>query len=289
MTSLNKTKISIAYSPDSDDAFMIHALKSRQVDWEDFEFSFVVGDIQELNDAAKQQCYDITAISVGAFPHLKSHYYLMTIGASVGEQFGPAIVTRPDSSFNVEDLKNRRVAVPGLTTTAHIAAQTVVGPFIAVPMHFTKIRDAVLQKEVDAGILIHELQMNPESAGLKRIGDLGQLWFKRFSLPLPLGANAVKRTLGPETIHSLSRIYRTSIEVGLKNRNTTLDSAIKSAVARDSLDLVSGDKYISMYVNDRSLTLKPEVIQAIQLIYQKGSEHGFFPNTNVLENLSCSV
>lgn len=284
-----KVNISIAYSPDSDDAFMIHALKSRNVDWENFEFSFVVGDIQELNDAAKQQRYDITAISVGAFPHLKNHYYLMTIGASVGEQFGPAIVTRPDSTFAVEDLKNKRIAVPGLTTTAHIAAQTVVGPFAAVPMHFTKIRDAVMNKEVDAGILIHELQMNPESAGLRRIGDLGKLWFGRFGLPLPLGANAVKRTLGRETIQSLSRIYRASIEVGLKNRQTTLNSAINSAVARDSLDLVSGDKYISMYVNDRSLTLNPDVIEAIQLIYQKGSEHGFFPDTNVVENLSCSV
>ena len=278
--------ISIAYSPDTDDAFMVYALKERLVDWGDYVFSFTIGDIQELNDAARHQRYDITAISVGAYPQLKEGYLLMPIGASVGDRFGPAIVTNPSSNLSVTTLSGKHIAVPGLTTTAHIAAQSLFGPFVPKPMHFMRIKDAVLSGEVDAGILIHELQLDPESEGLRKVGDLGSLWFHRHGLPLPLGANAIKRDLGPKIIADLSRIYKQSIEMGLGNRMQTLDSAVKSAVARDALDLQKGDRYISMYVNENSLNFQDDVVRGIDLIFKEGHAHGFFPPTDVRENLS---
>jgi 1,4-dihydroxy-6-naphthoate synthase len=281
-----KKNISIAYSPDTDDAFMIHALKERLVDWGDYEFSFTIGDIQELNDAAKNGLYDITAISVGAYPQLKEKYLLMPIGASVGDKFGPAVVTCPTAQFEFTDLSSRRIAVPGLTTTAHIAAQSLFGPFTPVPMHFMEIKNAVLSGAVDAGILIHELQMDPESEGLRKVGDLGTLWFNRHRLPLPLGANAIKRDLGDSTINGLSKIYKRSIEIGLENRVQTLNSAVQSAVARESLDLEKGDRYISMYVNENSLDFQENVLRGIDLIFKEGHAYGFFPATDVRSNLS---
>jgi 1,4-dihydroxy-6-naphthoate synthase len=285
-SSTNKKRISVAYSPDTDDAFMVHALKEKIIDWGDYDFSFVIGDIQELNDAAKTGLYDITAISIGAYPQLQDQYLLMPVGASVGDKFGPAIVTGPKSRLEISDLKNRAVAVPGLTTTAHIAAQSVFGPFKPVPKHFMEIKDAVLSGEVEAGILIHELQLDPASEGLVKIGDLGELWYTKHTLPLPLGANAIKRDLGDENIKKLSEIYRRSIEKGLENRIETLNSAVNSAVARDFLDLKKGDRYISMYVNEDSLTFTKDVLRGIDLIFKEGFVQGRIPQVNLYENLS---
>jgi 1,4-dihydroxy-6-naphthoate synthase len=284
----SKTPISIAYSPDTDDAFMVLALREKRVDWGDFEFSFTIGDIQELNDAAKQNKYDITAISVGAYPHIQKNYLLMPIGASVGDGFGPAIVTDPKRRLVLADLQHSRIAVPGLSTTAHIAAQTVLGPFDAVPMHFMDVKDAVLNGSVKAGILIHELQLDPGSEGLHKLADLGHMWHERFKRPLPLGANAIRRDLGSKTISQLSEIYLQSINFGLQNRSTTITSAVKTAVARDSLNEEKGDKYISMYVNNRSLRFDDDVLDGIELIYKNGFDLGLLPLTSVRENLSGS-
>lgn len=271
-----KKNISIAYSPDTDDAFMILALKERRVPWEDFNFSFVVGDIQELNEAALDGKYDITAISVGAYPVLRENYLMMPVGASVGDEFGPAVVTAPTCTLEIGDLAGKRVAVPGLNTSAHIAAQTLFGPFEAIPMYFMNIRDAVLRGDVDAGILIHELQLDPASAGLRKISDLGRLWHDRFKLPLPLGANAISKNLDPDTASRLNCIYRQSIEYGLANRKETIASAVRSAAAKESLDDDMGDRYISMYVNERSLEFQNDVLRGIKTLFDHGASLGLF-------------
>ena len=271
-----KQKISIAYSPDTDDAFMILALKDRRVPWEDFEFTFTVGDIQELNEAALHGTYDITAISVGAYPRLRDQYLMMPVGASVGDEFGPAIVTSPLSTMRVEDLAGKRIAVPGLNTSAHIAAQTLFGPFEAVPMYFMTIKDAVLRGDVDGGILIHELQLDPSSAGLRKINDLGRLWHDRFKLPLPLGANAISKSLDANTASRLNRIYRRSIEFGLENRKETIASAVRSAAAKDALNEEMGDRYIYMYVNARSLDFQNDVLMGIRTLFDRGASLGLF-------------
>lgn len=272
----NKKKISIAYSPDTDDAFMILALKEHRVPWEDFEFSFSVGDIQELNEAAKENKYDITAISVGAYPDLRDRYMMMPVGASVGDEFGPAVVTSPASNLGIPDLAGKKVAVPGLNTSAHIAAQSLFGPFEPVPMYFMNIGDAVLRGDVDAGILIHELQLDPTTAGLRKISDLGRLWFDKFKLPLPLGANAISKSIDPVTAAQLNRIYRESIVVGLANRKETIASAVRSAAAKESLNEAMGERYISMYVNQRSLEFQDDVLCGIRTLFSEGARRGLF-------------
>ncbi len=284
--SAQKQKISLAYSPDTDDAFMVLALREKRVDWEDFEFTFTVGDIQELNHAACKSIYDITAISVGAYPGIRDQYLMMPVGASIGDEFGPAVVTSPGSVLEIDDLRGKRVAVPGLNTSAHIAAQTLFGPFTAVPMYFMMIRDAVMNGDVDAGILIHELQLNPESAGLRKITDLGRLWHDRFQLPLPLGANAVKRDLGAETIDRLSRIYRRSVEFGLANRTETISRAVSLAAAKDTMDDTQGDRYISMYVNHRSLEFQSDVLLGIRTLFEQGAKNGLFEPIDITGHLS---
>jgi 1,4-dihydroxy-6-naphthoate synthase len=281
-----KKKISIAYSPDTDDAFMVLALREKRVPWEDFDFTFTVGDIQELNEAARDGKYDITAISVGAYPELVEKYLMMPVGASIGDEFGPAVVTKPSSTLGIDDLRGKRVAVPGLNTSAHIAAQALFGPFTAVPMYFMTIKDAVLGGEVEAGILIHELQLDPESAGLRKITDLGRLWYDRFQLPLPLGANAIKRDLDPETITRLSKLYRRSVEIGLENRVETIESAVSLAAAKDALDVIQGDRYISMYVNERSLEFQSDVLSGIRTLFDQGSKLGLFIPLELDGNLS---
>ncbi len=282
----NKRQISIAYSPDTDDAFMVLALREKRVDWEEFEFTFTVGDIQELNEAAQKGLYDITAISIGAYPGLRDQYLLMPVGASIGDEFGPAVVTKPGSEMTISDLAGKRVAVPGLNTSAHIAAQTLFGPFVPVPLYFMEIKEAVLSGAVDAGILIHELQLDPASEGLRKITDLGRLWHDRFNLPLPLGANAIRRALPEDVIARLSKIYRHSVEVGLANRESTIASAVSTAAARDTLDLSKGDRYISMYVNHRSLAFQDDVLAGIRTLYNHGSQLGLFAPLELNGNLS---
>lgn len=283
---MQKKRITIAYSPDTDDQFMVLALKEQRVDWEDFDFHFVVGDIQELNEKARLGIYEITAISVGAYPGIRDQYLLMPVGASVGDQFGPAVVVAPDSDLTLDLLAGRRIAVPGLNTSAHIAAQALLGPFTAVPLYFMNIADAVLNGVVDAGILIHELQLNPESQGLKKLSDLGKLWYDRFQLPLPLGANAIRRDLGDKDIERLSRIYRKSIEAGLASRSVTIASAVASAAAKETLDVSLGDQYISMYVNRRSLEFQDDTLMGIKRLFDCGSERGLFAPLYLEENIS---
>ena len=281
-----RKEITIAYSPDTDDQFMVLALREKKIDWQGFDFKFIVDDIQVLNDAALLESYDITAISIAAYPSIMDAYILMPIGASVGDEFGPAIVTAPDSSLTcVSELKGKRVAVPGIQTSAHISAQSLFGPFEAVPMYFLDIKDAVLNKEVDAGILIHELQMNPESSGLRKLSDLGRLWFNKYQLPLPLGANAIKRNLGKDTIQKLCSIYKDSILYALNHRTLSIASSISQAAARNTLDDTLGDRYISMYVNHRSLDFQEDTLRSIEKMYQFGSDQGLFRAFKLSDNV----
>ena len=283
---MTRKNISIAYSPDTDDQFMVLALKDKKIDWEDFEFTFIVDDIQKLNEAARVQKYDITAISVGAYPLLRSDYLLMPIGASIGDEFGPAIVTHPHSELKLDDLAGKRIAVPGINTSAHIAAQSLIGPFTPIPTYFMDIRDRVMDGSVDAGILIHELQLQPESQGLRKLSDLGRLWHDRFGLPLPLGANAIRRSLGAEDISRLSRIYRQSIEYALADRSASIARAVSQAAAKDTMDTVLGDRYISMYVNHRSLAFQDDVLCAIETLFSEGSQRALFAPLALAGNLS---
>lgn len=282
--------ITLAYSPDTDDAFMVHALREGLVDTLGYQFECTSADIQVLNEAAQRGVYDVSAISIASYPAIAGNYLLMPIGASIGDEFGPALVVRPDSQVKAPaELAGKRVAIPGRQTSAYFAARSLIGPFIEVPLGFLEIGPAVLAGEVDAGILIHELQLAPEDAGLRKIGDLGKLWWERHQLPLPLGANAIRRSLGATAVREVTGILRASIEYGLKHRHETLTKALassmafngdptaRSAVGKGFLDHAGGDRYISMYVNHRSLAMAADVRQAISQLFAGGAAAGLCP------------
>ena len=266
--------ISIAYSPDTDDAFMVHALKERLIDWQGFTFTFMRADIQELNARACHSEFDITAISVAAYPALHKHYALMPVGASVGDQFGPSIVVHENSPIEtIDDLTDTTIGVPGIQTTAFYAARELLPSFQAKPTYFLDIPDMVREGQTEAGILIHELQLEHTPHGLRKIADLGSLWHQRFALPLPLGANAIHRRLGPDLMKKLNALYLESIEYGLTHREKTLREASAHAAAGYS-DQSMSNRYIDMYVNHDSVTLSKQVISAMEQLYKSGAEHG---------------
>ena len=269
-----KKSISIAFSPDTDDAFMVHPMRAGWTDVGNYEFTYTAADIQALNEQAQRGVYDVTAISIAAYPSLADEYLLMPIGASIGDEFGPAIIVREDSPLTtVQDLIGRRVAIPGRQTSAFFAARGLIGAFDEVPLPFHAIGQAVMSGEVEAGILIHELQLDCETKGFRKLGDLGKLWATHESgLPLPLGANAIRRSLGAQTISEITAIMRSSIEEGLRRREETLRAALGQSQA--DLDLAGGDRYISMYVNHRSLGFAPDVRQAVSRLFTIGGEAG---------------
>lgn len=272
-------RISVAYSPDTDDAFMVHAMRKGLVDTKGFEFSFVSADIQNLNEKALEQTYDVTAISIAAYPAISNNYFLMPIGASIGDAFGPAIIVREDSPFKVpSSLSGLRIAIPGRMTSAFFAARALIGPFQEVPLPFMEISEAVRSGKADAGILIHELQLDCERHGFRKIGDLGRLWQSRFTLPLPLGANAIRRSLGQDVIRDVTQVMRESIEVGLAHREETLKEALAQSGAH--IDFAEGDRYISMYVNHRSLSFAADVRTAVTRLLSEGVACGLCPPYN---------
>jgi 1,4-dihydroxy-6-naphthoate synthase len=279
-----KTKISIAFSPDTDDAFMVHAMRQGLVDTGAYEFTYTAADIQELNDAARRQTYDVTAISVAAYPSLAADYLLMPVGASVGDAFGPALIVAEGSTLlHPAELAGRRVAVPGLQTSAFFAARAVIGAFTPVPLPFREIAPAVRSGAVDGGLLIHELQLDPSREGCRKLGDLGKLWFARHQLPLPLGANAIRRDLGLPVIKDITRVMRASIVRGLERRQETLAAALAQSQA--AVDLDGGDRYISMYVNRRSLALQDDVRAATQALFAAGAAAGLCPEVGLEQAL----
>jgi 1,4-dihydroxy-6-naphthoate synthase len=283
---MDKKKITLAYSPDTDDQFMVAALKSRAIDWHYFDFEFICDDIQRLNQKALDTTYDITAISFGAFPSLFNNYWLMTVGSSIGDNYGPAIVVSPSSSLTrVEQLVDQKIAVPGLMTSAHLAGQELFGPFHAVPMYFMEIASAVLKNDVAAGLLIHELQMNPETLGLRSLGNIGALWKKKFQSPLPLGGNVLAKRVPIKDALLLQDLYLQSIEFGLKHRQTSIQQAINLAPAKEALNEHMGDAYIERFVNARSLRLDNETQQGLELMYQAGFHRKLFETFTFKEHI----
>lgn len=265
--------IKLAYSPDTDDAFMVQAMRMQRVDTKGYSFEYRKGDIQHLNEEATKGTYDITAISIAAYPSIADDYYMMPVGASIGDEYGPAIVVPKGSAIkDPQELAGKKVAVPGLQTSAYFAFVAIVGKFEAVPCYFADIEDKVKSGDVDAGILIHETQLANTDPALTKIADLGRLWYDKFNLPLPLGANAIKKDLGKEDIEKLTKIYRESIEYALEHRKEMLRETMNLAMVPLEEDLA--DDYISRYVNHRSLAMAEDVKEAIQVMYREGHKHG---------------
>lgn len=271
-----KKAIKLAYSPDTDDAFMVHAIKEKLVDLRGYQFELTSLDIQQLNRAALASAYDISAISMAAYPAIAHNYYLMPVGSSIGDQFGPAVVVKNASPISsIAMLEGKRIAVPGALTSAFFAARSIFPKFEAIQMSFSDIEGAVAEGTVDAGILIHEPQLLQDHPYLRKIGDLGALWHEKFALPLPLGGNAIKRSLGAEVVQELTQIYRDSIKFAFAHRSETLSKASASAICGLPLDVA--EKYIDQYVNHRSLDIDPDVQQGLDVLFELGWKAGLCP------------
>jgi len=273
MPAADRVEIVSAHSPDSDDAFMFYGLATRKVRSAKVSFKHVLEDIETLNRKAMEGRYDLTAISYHAYPAVADKYVLMASGSSIGDGYGPLVIAlRP---MEVDELKGKRIAVPGTLTTAYLAARLFQPDFEAVVTPFDKITAAVRERTVDAGIIIHEAQLTFDREGFHRIADLGR-WFKTsYGLPLPLGANALLRTLDPEIKSECCRLMRDSIQYALDNRDEALEYALQ--FARD-MEPALAEKFVGMYVNHHTLDAGDVVPKAVQKLFDLGFEAGLIPN-----------
>ncbi|HEY6372021.1 MAG TPA: MqnA/MqnD/SBP family protein [Candidatus Sulfotelmatobacter sp.] len=262
-------EITVAHSPDSDDAFMFYGLATNKVRTPGLRFRHTLCDIETLNQKAREGVYDVSAISFHAYPYVQEKYALMTCGGSVGEGYGPMIVSpRP---FSAAEIKTKRIAVPGTLTTAFLALQLFAPGIETEVVSFDQIIPQVLEGKYEAGLIIHEGQLTYDKSGLHRIVDLGKWWGKVTGLPLPLGGNAIRRALGPELMPVVTAALRESIQYGLDHREEALSYAMQ--FARD-LDTSSADKFIGMYVNERTLDYGPDGREAVRRLLDMGHKAG---------------
>jgi 1,4-dihydroxy-6-naphthoate synthase len=271
-------EIVTAHSPDSDDAFMFYALATKKVRSPLVTLRHVLEDIESLNRKALDGQYDLTAISYHAYPYVADKYVLMASGSSVGDGYGPMLVAlRP---MEPEEVRGKRIAIPGKLTSAYLALKLFEPDFEAVVMPFDKILDAVSDRSVDLGLIIHEAQLTYQKTGLHRILDLGRWWKTKFDLPLPLGANALLRSLAAEIQSECCRLMRESIQYALDHREEALSYALQ--FARD-MDTRLADKFVGMYVNHYTVDCGDVVPQAAQKLLDVGYEAGLIPHRVAVE------
>jgi 1,4-dihydroxy-6-naphthoate synthase len=266
-------EITIAHSPDSDDAFMFYGLATNKVRVPGFKFSHTLTDIETLNQRAiREAFYDVTAISFHAYPYMQEKYTLMACGGSVGEGYGPMVVA--PRKLALGDIKKTRIAVPGTLTTAYLTLKLFAPEVETVNVPFDKIIPAVVAGEFDAGLIIHEGQLTYGNDGLIKALDLGAWWREQTGLPLPLGGNAIRRSLGEATMRITTGALRDSIQHALDHREEALAYAMQ--FARD-LDPSLANKFVGMYVNERTLNYGEDGREAIRKLLDMGYERGVIP------------
>jgi len=276
-------RVRVGHSPDPDDAFMFYGIASGAVDTEGFQIDQVLEDIESLNRRALEGSLEVTALSIHAYAHLADRYALMPCGASMGDGYGPLVVAR--EVLRSEDLTDRTVAVPGTLTSAYLALRLALGrDFDIQVMPFDRILDAVVEGRTDAGLIIHEGQLTYSHLGLHKVMDLGAWWAEHTGgLPLPLGGNGVRKNLGTETMRTLTRILRASIDYGLDHRQEALTYALDFG---RGLDAVMTDRFVGMYVNDWTRDYGEKGREAIRRFLEEGSEAGIVPPLSAVEFVS---
>jgi 1,4-dihydroxy-6-naphthoate synthase len=265
-------EITVAHSPDSDDAFMFYGLATNKVRVPGLRFTHTLCDIETLNRKAQAGVYDVTAISFHAYPYIQDHYALLPSGGSVGDGYGPMIVA--PRAFTQSEIKKKRIAIPGKLTTAYLALKLFAPGIEVEVVPFDQIIPQVLEGKYEAGLIIHEGQLSYSKAGLHRIVDLGKWWLKMTGLPLPLGGNAIRRALGANLMLSVSTALRDSIQYALDHREEALAYAMQ--FARD-LDAQLADKFVGMYVNERTLDYGPDGREAVRRLLDMGHKAGIIP------------
>ncbi len=275
---MTKQVIRVGHSPDPDDAFMFYALAKDKIDAGRYRFEHELVDIETLNRRAFQGELELTAISLHAYAYLADKYLLCSCGASMGDNYGPMVVTRGATAL--DQLRTRTIAVPGTLTTAYLALRLCLGSeFKHVVVPFDQILDVVEAGEyegqaIDAGLIIHEGQLTYAEQGLSLVVDLGQWWRETTGLPLPLGANGVRKDLGEATIRDVHRLLKESIQYGLDHRQPALDYALGFG---RGLDRAQGDQFVGMYVNDWTLDFGPTGREAVRRLLAEGYRAGVIP------------
>lgn len=267
-------EITVAHSPDSDDAFMFYGLATNKVRVPGLRFTHTLCDIETLNQNARQGegVYDVTAISFHAYPYIQDHYALLPSGGSVGDGYGPMIVA--NRTYTQSEIKRKKIAVPGNLTTAYLVLRLFAPGIETDVVPFDQIIPEVLEGKREAGLIIHEGQLTYGKAGLHRIVDLGKWWQTVTGLPLPLGGNAIRRSLGPDLMGSVSNALRESIQYALDHREEALAYAMQ--FARD-LDTQLADKFVGMYVNERTLDYGADGREAVRRLLDMGHTAGIIP------------
>jgi 1,4-dihydroxy-6-naphthoate synthase len=267
-------EITVAHSPDSDDAFMFYGLATNKVRVPGLRFTHTLCDIETLNQKAREGSgvYDVTAISFHAYPYIQENYALLPSGGSVGDGYGPMVVA--NKTYSQSEIKRKRIAVPGTLTTACLVLRLFAPGIETDVVPFDEIIPEVLEGKHEAGLIIHEGQLTYDKSGLHRVVDLGKWWHKVTGLPLPLGGNAIRRSLGPEVISSVSNALRESIQYALDHREEALAYAMQ--FARD-LDTQLADKFVGMYVNERTLDYGSDGREAVRRLLDMGHTAGIIP------------
>jgi 1,4-dihydroxy-6-naphthoate synthase len=261
--------IHVGHSPDSDDAFMFYALAEGLIDTGELTYSHELQDIETLNRRALKGELEVTAVSIHAYAYLADRYALLPSGSSMGDRYGPRLVSRRAGSL--ADASGKRIAVPGLLTTAYLALKLAVPNFEPVVTPFDQIEEAVQSGAVDFGLLIHEGQLTYADDGLFLIADMGEWWFEKTGLPLPLGGNVIRKDLGTELISIISRHLRASIDYALSHREGALDHAMRYA---RGLDRSKADTFVGMYVNDWTRDYGDRGREAVRTLLDHGVKAG---------------
>ena len=271
-------KISLAHSPDSDDAFMFYGLAKGKVDSGDLEVVHTLTDIETLNRHAMEGRHEVTAISFHAYPYVADKYALMPCGGSIGDGYGPLLVAR--EALSPDALKTRTVAVPGTLTTAYLALQLFAPGVKTRVVPFDQIMDEVREKRADVGLIIHEGQLTFGGQGLQKVADLGAWWKGETGLPLPLGGNAVRRDLGSDLMKRLTRLVRETVRYSLDHRKDALEYAMSFA---RGMDPSVADRFVGMWVNDMTLEIGESGRKAIQTLLDRGHDAGVIPRRVVVD------
>ncbi len=276
---MTETHITVAHSPDSDDAFMFFGLASGNVDAGGIVVEQILADIETLNRAAFDGKYEVTAVSFHAYAHLVDKYALLPHGASMGDKYGPIVVARQDSG--ITGVKGSRIAIPGTLTTAYLACRIYEPDFEYVVVPFDRIQQAVLDGTAEAGLLIHEGQLTYQDEGLRKIVDLGEWWAERTGgLPLPLGGNIIRRDLGPEMIAKVSKMLHDSIAYALSHRQDAIEYALRFG---RGLDRAKTDRFVGMYVNDLTLAYGERGRRGLERLMADAYERGLIPQRVAVE------
>lgn len=268
-----KKTITVAHSPDSDDAFMFYGLATNKLETDGLKFEHTLKDIQTLNEDAMNGVYDVTAVSFHAYAYIADKYALLPHGASIGDKYGPILVAK--EHYKTDDIPKLKIAVPGELTSAFLALRIYNQAFEYTVVPFDRIIDAVQKGKADAGLLIHEGQLFYKQMGLNKVLDLGEWWYERTGLPLPMGGNAIRRDLGADLMRKVSKQLHKSIRYSLDNREDALAYAMQ--FARDMPPELA-DRFVAMWVNELTLDYGERGKEGVRLLLKEGYEKGIIPN-----------